>query len=155
MRTLLLLFVAVSATACVRVNRDPVTGRADVDVESPLQKGEAWEGRLTGRGSYTSIGGTAHMTAGSDAVTASVAMTGARSGGMHPWHVHDGTCATGGPIVGDPGAYNLLTVGSDGSAQGNARLAGVKLNEARNYHVNVHLSPTALGTIIACADLND
>ena len=156
MRTLLVLLLATSVTACLRVNRDPVTGNADVDVESPMQTGEAWEARIAGRGSWSAITGNSRMTAGGgDAVTVSINIAGASSGGFHPWHVHDGTCASGGPIVGSPGAYGLLSVGADGRAQGNANLAGVKLNEAKNYHVNVHQSASQMGTIIACGDLND
>lgn len=154
MRYLFLLLVAASVGGCLRVNRDPVTGRTDVDVESPLQTGEAWEATVKGSGSYAAIGGNARMTAGAGDVTATISLTGATPG-YYPWHVHQGTCATGGPVVGDPGAYGLLTVGSDGKSQGTARLTGVKLNEASNYHVNVHLSATQLGTIIACGDLND
>jgi len=47
-----------------------------------------------------------------------------------------------------------LVVGSDGTATAMAHFSP-KLNEASNYIVNVHASPTNLGTIVACGDYND
>jgi hypothetical protein len=82
-------------------------------------------------------------------------LTGLPPGGPYPWHVHDGTCETGGPIVGDATAYAPLMVGADGRAEATARLLGLKLNEAKKYHINVHRSPTDLATIIACGELDD
>ena len=35
-------FAALLAGACVRTRTDPVTGKIDVDVESPTKKGEDW-----------------------------------------------------------------------------------------------------------------
>jgi hypothetical protein len=56
--------------------------------------------------------------------------------------------------VGDASAYPPLVVGADGTATATAHIP-VKLNEARNYIINVHASPTNLGTIVACGDFND
>jgi hypothetical protein len=157
MRTLALVLAAcvvAGSAGCVRVQRDPVTGNADVDVESPLKSGENWKGNITGRGTWTGASGTstARVEGGNTLVT--LVLTGLPPGGPYPWHVHDGTCE-GGPIVGDPAAYPPLTVGADGRAEANARLINLKLNEAKKYHVNVHRSPTDLATIIACGELDD
>jgi hypothetical protein len=57
-------------------------------------------------------------------------------------------------IVGDPSAYPLIRVANDGTASVNA-LVGVSLDEAKDYFVNVHASPTNLQTIVACGDLDD
>jgi hypothetical protein len=84
-----------------------------------------------------------------------VSIVGAQPGSTHPWHVHDGKCTDASPpIVGDPTAYPPLVVGSNGTATATAHIS-VKLNEARNYIINVHASPTNLATIVACGDYND
>jgi hypothetical protein len=72
--------------------------------------------------------------------------------GTHPWHIHTGTCATGGGILGDGAACPPLRPGSNGAASALAHIA-VQLVPGDNYHVNVHRSPQALGEIIGCGDL--
>jgi hypothetical protein len=158
MRTLALILAACVVTGsagCVRVHRDPATGNADVDVENPLKTGETWKANITGRGTWTGASGTATARIEGDNSLVTLVLTGLPQGGPYPWHVHDGTCETGGPIVGDAAAYAPLTVGADGRAEANARLLNLKLNEAKKYHVNVHRSPTDLATIIACGELDD
>jgi hypothetical protein len=147
--------VLAGTVGCVRVARDPATGNADVDVESPLKRGEDWGGNVTGRGAYTGVTGTVRATVDGGNTMTTIRLTGLVPGGHHPWHIHEGTCETGGPIYGDPNAYSLLHVGNDGSVEGTARLVNLKLNEARKYHANVHLSASNLGTIIACGDITD
>jgi hypothetical protein len=158
MRTLALVLAAsvlASSAGCVRVHRDPVTGNADVDVENPLKSGEDWNANITGRGQWTAASGTSAARVEGDNTLVTLVLTGLPQGGPYPWHVHEGTCETGGPIIGDPAVYPPLTVGADGRAEANARLLNLKLNEAKKYHVNVHRSPTDLPTIIACGELND
>jgi hypothetical protein len=158
MRTLALVLAACVVTGsagCVRVHRDPATGNADVDVENPLKSGENWKANITGRGQWTGASGTATARVEGDNTLATLVLSGLPQGGPYPWHVHDGTCETGGPIVGDANAYPPLMVGADGRAEANARLLNLKLNEAKKYHVNVHRSPSDLATIIACGELDD
>lgn len=158
MRTLALVLAAcvvAGSAGCVRVQRDPATGNADVDVENPLKTGETWNAKLSGRSMWTGASGTATARREGDNTVVTLVLTGLPSGGPYPWHVHDGTCETGGPIVGDATAYPPLTVGVDGRAEANARLLNLKLNEAKKYHINVHRSATDLATIIACGELDD
>jgi hypothetical protein len=158
MRSLALVLAAcvvAGSTGCLRVQRDPATGNADVDVENPLKSGESWKGTITGRSNWTGASGTATARVEGDNTLATLLLTGLPQGGPYPWHVHDGTCATGGPIVGDASAYPPLMVGADGRTEANARLVNLKLNEAKKYHVNVHRSPSDLATIIACGELDD
>jgi hypothetical protein len=158
MRTLALALaacVAAGSAGCVRVHRDPATGNADIDVENPLKSGETWKANITGRAMWTGASGTATARVEGSNTLVTLVLTGLPPGGPYPWHVHDGTCETGGPIVGDATAYPPLMVGADGRAEANARLLGLKLNEAKKYHVNVHRSPTDLATIIACGQLDD
>jgi hypothetical protein len=79
-------------------------------------------------------------------------LAGGEGGGSHPWHIHRGTCATGGAIVGDAGAYPVLRPTSAGAATATAHIR-VQLVPGEGYHVNVHRSPQALGQIIGCGDL--
>jgi hypothetical protein len=158
MRTLALLAAAcvvAGTAACVRVQRDPATGNADVDVESPLKRGEDWNAALAGRGAFTAITGTLRASVDGENTTATIRLTGLQPRSHHPWHIHEGTCETGGPIFGDPNWYAPLHAGDDGTAEGTARLVNLKLNEARKYHANVHASPSNMGTIIACGNVTD
>jgi hypothetical protein len=92
----------------------------------------------------------AASAAGQTAV--SINLSGGQSGGTHPWHVHIGTCASGGGIAGDPSAYPPLRPDTNGSASAVAHLT-VQLIPGDDYHVNVHRSPEALGEIVGCGDL--
>lgn len=83
-----------------------------------------------------------------------ISIEGAIAGQHHPWHVHQGRCGSGGAIVGSAGAYTPLHVGNDGRASANITI-GTALRENESYHVNVHRSPTELGTIISCGNLSN
>ena len=136
-----------------KVETDPESGRVDVDVESPGQA-EAWSATLSAVGG-SGVSGTATARDMDDATHATINITGARSAGVHPWHIHEGRCGDANPpIVGPATAYPPLNVGAGGTATAQAHVP-VELNEAKNYIVNVHASPGNLGTIIACGDLND
>jgi Cu/Zn superoxide dismutase len=136
-----------------KVETDPERGAVDVDVE-PSGQGEAWSATLSAVGG-SGVSGSATASDMNDATHATVTIAGARSGGVHPWHIHEGRCGDANPpIVGPASAYPPLTVGSGGGASAQAHIP-VELNEAKNYIVNVHASPTNLGTIVACGDLND
>lgn len=153
MRVLSLLVVAGLVTGCIRTSTDPVTGKVDVDVESPTKRGEEWKATLAGT-TIPSITGdaTARVYAGQTQVT--ISLEGVPGGEARPWHVHQGTCGSGGPIVGSPSAYPPLTVGADGKATGTATIP-LQLDEAQRYHVNVHASAAEMATIVACGALDD
>ena len=148
-----MLLAAGLLGGCIRTSTDPVTGKVDLDVESPTKQGEDWNARLSG----TTIPGiqgssTARVYAGETQV--SISLSGVPAGPARPWHVHAGGCGSGGSVIGSASAYPPLTVGEDGRATGNARIA-LQLDEAKTYHVNVHASASEMGTIIACGDLSD
>lgn len=82
-----------------------------------------------------------------------ISIEGAAASAQHPWHVHTGTCASGGGIVGSATAYPVLTAGVGGTASANTSI-GVALRENERYHVNVHRSTTDL-TVIACGNLSN
>jgi hypothetical protein len=80
-----------------------------------------------------------------------LALTGTTAGGDHPAHIHANNAATGGGIVLDLKNVSGATGKSVTSA--NALKDGTAITYAQliayNGHINVHLSPTELGTRIA------
>lgn len=156
MRFVALTLAFIGSMACSRTPKvvvDPKTGRTDVDVQAPGTP-QTWKATLSSVGGST-VTGTASGTTAHDSTNVTVTITGATAGATHPWHIHDGKCSdSGAPVVGDASAYPPLVVGADGSATATAHIA-VKLNEARNYIINIHASPANMATIVACGDYND
>jgi hypothetical protein len=156
MRIAALTFGLVAALACskaVKVETNPSAGKVDVDIQKPGVP-QLWNGTLASVGGSTVTGSATGSTA-HDSSHVTVNIMGATPGATLPWHVHEGKCSDSGPpVVGDMAAYPPLVVGSDGKATATAHLS-IKLNEAKNYIINVHASPTNLGTIVACGDYND
>lgn len=113
----------------------------------------AWDAVVAGKDG-SKIRGPAEMGAGKVEGTTNVEVqyTGDTPGATRPWHVHVGSCAKGGAILGSAKAYPSLTVDAKGAVKGKATLS-VALPEAGNYYVNIHESPTNMGKIVACGDL--
>ena len=150
----LALLAACSQTP--RVHLDPESGQADVDMEAAGESWEEWRGTIRGVGASARITGATTARVQQSGTHAMVSVRGAQGGDQLPWHVHEGTCETpGGAIVGPPAAYQPVSVAANGQATAMANLPGVRLNEAADYKVNFHASPTEMGTIVACADLDD
>lgn len=80
-----------------------------------------------------------------------LALTGTTAGGDHPAHIHANDAATGGGIVLDlknvSGATGKSVTSANALRDGTAMTYDQLI--AYNGHINVHLSPTALGTRIA------
>ena len=144
------------ATACaktLKVESDPSSGKVDVDVQAP-NTAETYSATLTSVGT-SGIAGTASGSTASDSTMVTVNVSGASPNATLPWHIHEGKCGDASPpIVGDASAYPPISVGAGGTGSATAHVK-VGLNEAKNYIVNVHASPTDLGTIVACGDFND
>ena len=153
MRTIPLLAVLALA-ACVRTSSDPATGKIDVDIESPTQKGEVWNASLKGQGTYSAMTGTAKATVVNGMTNVAFSLDGGTPGQTHPWHVHDGKCGSGGAVVGDASGYPPVTIGANGHGEASGHIM-TRLDEAKDYHVNVHASAAEMATIIACGDLDD
>ena len=154
MRTMALLLAGITLTACVRTRTDPATGKVDVDIESPAQQGEEWEGSIRGLNMYSAMTGTARARVVQGVADITVNLRTGTPGQTHPWHLHEGKCGSGGAIVGDPSAYPPITIGVDGNATATARIQK-SLNEALDYHVNFHASSSEMATIIACGEIDD
>jgi Cu-Zn family superoxide dismutase len=114
---------------------------------------DSWDGLVVGKNG-SKIRGAGSMAAGKAGGTtlAEVKYKGDRAGAVRPWHVHVGSCAKGGPILGDASAYSALRVAATGDAEGKATLR-LALPDSGSYFVNIHESPTKMGTIVACGDL--
>ncbi|SFN76452.1 hypothetical protein SAMN04487989_103267 [Bizionia echini] len=103
-----------------------------------------------------SISGTAKFIKNADnSTTVELQLTGTPAGGMHPAHIHFNTAAEGGDI-----AINLGTVDGDtgfSSVTFSALENGTAItyNELLDFdgYINVHLSATELGTLVAQGDI--
>lgn len=94
---------------------------------------------------------TVHSMNGSQSVQLQI--SGGASAATYPWHIHTGSCSDGmTPIVGNPQLYTALGTSGDGTASLMVTLP-IALNEDQRYHVNIHASPSDMGTIVACGDL--
>ena len=84
-----------------------------------------------------------------------LALEGTVEGGDHPAHIHANNAATGGGIVLDLKNVNGATGMSVTSANALRDGTAITYDEliAYNGHINVHLSPTNLGTRIAQGDI--
>ncbi len=102
----------------------------------------------------TSVTGTASVMPGTAAGTTMVEISvmGAPPNGTHPWHIHAGTCGSGGDIVGPPAEYPPLTVDANGAGSATATV-NMAAPTTGDYYVQAHMSPTDLGTIVACGNL--
>jgi hypothetical protein len=153
MRRMILTMAAFAVVGCVRTHANEATGEVDVDIESPAKTGEDWSGSLAARGG-SGITGSFKALVNEGKTNVSVNLANAMAGQRLPWHIHEGTCDNDMGIVGSASAYPVIVVANDGTASVNA-LVGVSLDEAKDYFINVHASPTNLQTIVACGDLDD
>jgi Cu/Zn superoxide dismutase len=100
------------------------------------------------------VKGTANAVASLGRTAVTVEIEGATPGAQHPWHVHQGRCGSNGPVVGKASDYPVIDVDADGKVRVSAVIA-TQLVDDQEYFVNVHLSPTQMGTIVSCGQLVD
>ncbi len=155
----LFLMTIVMSVACDDDGTDVIIidtdndGIAD-DQEAPPPGVLQWNATLDNTDAATVITGNAvvRQVEGAASFSATVLIRTDTPNAVRPWHVHFGTCATGGAIVGADADYARLTIRSDGSALSTARV-GVALDPALPYHVNIHFSDVEFDRIVACGDL--
>jgi hypothetical protein len=113
-----------------------------------------WTVSFQGTGDWEDISGMADVqwAAAGASFVANVDISGDEAEAVRPWHVHQGTCAQGGEVVGGAAHYPALNIDSGGSADAVANVP-TALDPNAQYHVNIHLSPSEMSTIIACGDL--
>lgn len=160
MRKLLALTAAAGLAACATSsatpNETPATPSAGATTGAaagaPATVSTAtWTATINAMGG-SGITGSAMVRPSGKTEAATVSLTGAPPNSTLPWHVHSGTCATGGGVVGSGSAYTPLSVGADGKATSSATI-NASLDPAAKYHVNIHKSASDMGTIVACGDL--
>lgn len=117
----------------------------------PIYEPAEWNATLEPRGG-TDVRATARAVTTPGQTAVAINMAGGTAGATNPWHIHRGTCGSGGAIVGDPGAYPPLRPTSAGGATATAHVR-VQLVPGEDYHVNIHRSPELLDQIIACGNL--
>jgi hypothetical protein len=128
------------------------TGDGD-DTGTPPPNAREWVANLVALEPGYTLSGTSIVTAfpGEPAFTASIQLEGDVPGSLRPWHVHVGTCGSGGSIVGPDAAYPRLSINNDGFAVVETNVLVALDNGA--YHVNVHFSDAQFDRLIACGDL--
>jgi superoxide dismutase, Cu-Zn family len=111
-----------------------------------------WEGALKGNGESKITGAIAVMPAGDGKAEATVTFDGDTPGVTRPWHVHIGSCAKGGGVLGGGAAYAPIVVDDKGKGASKAMLP-VAAPDTGSYYVNIHESRANMGSIVACGDL--
>lgn len=118
-----------------------------------LGRHDAWEGMVLGSAG-SKIRGDVAMSRGAapKATIVSISYKQDVAGALRPWHVHVGSCAKPGPVLGDPSAYAALKVAPDGTTKGKATLALAWPSDG-DFYVSIHESAANMRTIVACGDL--
>lgn len=153
MRNRLLALTMIGLTGCMAsadpgMDMEPMPGEMGMTMMWSAPSFNAMSG-------YSGVRGSAQANSSSSSTAISVSFAGTPMAGMthvHPWHIHEGRCGSGGAIVGDPSAYPALRPGTDGAGTASATVM-VPLMMDRDYYVNIHESPDDLGTIVACGQL--
>jgi len=110
-----------------------------------------WTAQLEPKGDAMIKGSAMVEATDSTSASARISVEGGKAGEQLPWHVHTGTCDNAGPPLGGDAAYTPLTIGSDGKAEGEAKVTAT-LSDSATYAVNVHRS-TSDHTVISCGTL--
>ncbi len=108
-----------------------------------------WESTIEPTQGYGVNGEAALRALPGNRTFVSVELSDGNPGDQLPWHVHVGTCGSGGSVYGDPSAYPVMTVGADGSAHAEATISK-SLAAGDEYYINIHKSPSEMQTIVAC-----
>ena len=145
-----LIASAVTLGGCggrgVHIDSDaqPVASRWNATLSTPAG--------LSGALQVTGTGWMGIREKDSSETEAYVSIQNAAPGGRHPWHVHLGQCGSDQGILGPADAYPPLKVGGNGKADATAKLP-MPVPTTGQYFINVHASPTNMGTIVACGNL--
>lgn len=112
----------------------------------------SWQGMLKGNGE-SKIDGVISVTKGADGkALATVEFDGDTPSVSRPWHVHVGSCAKGGGVLGGAMNYRAIAVNDKGHGKETANLP-VAVPDTGSYYVNIHESAANMRSIVACGDL--
>lgn len=135
-------FLAACTAATALLNTAATWGaRAD-----QIAKLEGKDGRKVS-GSATAV-----PSADGTATIVSVSIDGDTPGATRPWHVHAGSCAKSGGVVGGARPYTPIAIDIQGHGSAKATVP-VPLADTATYYVNVHDAASAMNIIVACGDL--
>lgn len=144
MRTTLALAATAALVACG-------PSQSSLELPSPIAASRvsaSWTATLEPVGAST-MRGTATVQAVNNQQTIHLQITGGAPGTSHPWHIHSGSCGTGGSVVGST-PYPALGTSSDGTASMSTVLATPV--SGGNHFVDIHVSPSD-PTVAACGEL--
>ena len=112
-----------------------------------------WTTTLAGKDGRK-VTGAAVVKPGANGAGAEVTVTldGDTPGATRPWHIHAGSCAKSGGVVGGARAYSPIVIDLKGHGGATAKL-DVALSDTTTYYVNIHDAAAAMQTIVACGDL--
>lgn len=112
-----------------------------------------WAGKLAGNDG-AKVTGEASMkpTADGAGTEVNVMLMGDAAGTTRPWHVHIGSCAKGGGVLGGGSSYTPITTDGSGHGMTKATLP-IATPDTGSYYVNIHESAGNMGKIVACGDL--
>jgi hypothetical protein len=110
-----------------------------------------WTAHLSPQGTSKIEGQVVVTPDGPNKMTVKITIAAAEPGHVYPWHIHTGKCGPGG-VYGPASAYSPIKADPYGAATLTVSVP-VAAPESGDYHVNVHASPTDMGTIVSCGDL--
>jgi hypothetical protein len=115
----------------------------------------AWKATLDPQNG-SKVSGAAEVKAkGSDSTMMLVKIKNGTAATTYAWHMHNGTCAAGGDVVGVATAYPQITTDSAGEGRSETSLA-VAPPATGSFSVHVHAPSTdskQVGQTVACGDL--
>jgi hypothetical protein len=112
-----------------------------------------WRATIAGKDGRKVTGtASANPTADGTGTDVVVTIDGDTPGATRPWHVHAGSCATSGPVLGGARAYTPMAIDGKGYGRATATIA-MALSDTGSYYVNIHDAAAAMGIIVACGDL--
>ncbi len=143
MRVLRSATFLAACTALTALLNTAATWGAPADLVAKLQ---GKDGRKV-TGSATAV-----PSADGTSTVVSVSVEGDTPGATRPWHVHAGSCAKSGGVVGGARPYTPMVIDMQGRGSAKATVP-VLLADTATYYVNVHDAAAAMGIIVACGDL--
>lgn len=122
-------------------------------VASAVAVATTWKGKFSGK-EGSKLTGDVSITPTADGAGAevNVMIMGDAPGAVRPWHIHIGSCAKGGGVLGGGRAYTPMTMDGTGHGMAKATLP-VAVPDTGSYYVNIHESAGNMGSIVACGDL--
>lgn len=116
-----------------------------------------WKATLTPKNGSTVEGSAKVEAKGADSTKMEIKIKGGAAKTDYAWHMHSGSCAADGPVVGDKAAYPQLMTDSSGTASVEARLA-VRPPASGEYSIHVHgmvADTMKPAPTVACGDLKE